>query len=112
MQASLTRFPPLSRAQEINHWIRALNSRRQDQRCDLVRLAYAQAVSRLVLMKASPRKLDVDRALHELRLFWALAPEAPYAPRNCMDPVAADRSIAAVAQDRIRAIESSASQSF
>ncbi len=96
----------LSRAQEINHWIRALNSRRQEQRCDLVRLAYAQALSRMALLKGSNQRLDVDRAIHELRLFWALAPDAPYAPRNCMDPVSAERSIASVAQARLRALES------
>jgi hypothetical protein len=56
-------------------------------------------------MKEGNKHLDVDRALHELRLFWALAPDAPYAPRNCMDPMAAHRSIASEAQARIFSIE-------
>jgi hypothetical protein len=99
---------PGVRGQEINRWIGALNERTEGRRCDLVRVAYALAISRLALLKPSPTGQHVDRALNELRLFWALKPDAPYAPRNCMSPHSPDRSIASEAQLRINSLETTA----
>ncbi len=113
---------------EMQIWISALRSRSQQQRCDLVRLAYAVALSRLSLMKASipeppsfpiraeHRELpefgqDVDRALWELRYFWILQDGSSIAPRNCMDESFPAFSIIHEASARAHFIEFGASSS-
>jgi hypothetical protein len=95
---------PGVRGQEINRWIGALQARPQEQRCDLVRLAYALAISRVSLLKSKTGQ-TVDRALNELRLFWPLNADAPYAPRNCMSPQVPGRSIVSDAQSRLKSVE-------
>ncbi|NDD90510.1 hypothetical protein EBZ37_00265, partial [bacterium] len=110
-------------SREMNDWVRLLRTRSNQDRCDLVRLAYAVSISRLSLMKPSvpsPPSFpledderetpeyaqDVQRALWEFRYFWVLRADAPWSARECMDFTYPKFSVVHEARMRLEFIES------
>ncbi|MBU6376199.1 MAG: hypothetical protein KGQ59_09405, partial [Bdellovibrionales bacterium] len=110
-------------AREMNEWARLLRTRSNQERCDLLRLAYSVSISRLSLMKPSisnPPSFplqdqereapeydqDVQRALWEFRYFWVLRADSPWSGSECMDFTYPKFSVVHEARMRLEFLES------